>query len=186
MRGAGITEGPLIRGQFLPRTSFPARRSWHVSVWAVSYGSAPYPSFWRASPSAPTNGGPGRRGRGGAVWPRTPVSPGPDRSPAQQDHESIARRSSAGAPQVGDPTAPAPARTARDGALLCPSPSHPPCLVEVRTGVADGAAPVQPLPMAGARGPAHRRGPRPPRQCRAPSRIDPCPLAPARACPLYI
>ena len=33
VRGAGITEWPLIRGQFLLRSSFPARREWHV--WGV-------------------------------------------------------------------------------------------------------------------------------------------------------
>ena len=29
-RGAGITEWPLVRGRFPPRTSFPDGRSWHV------------------------------------------------------------------------------------------------------------------------------------------------------------
>ena len=55
VQGAGITEWPLIRGRLLLRTSFPARRWWHV--WACP--------CWRA-PSTATSGScrtPNQRGR---------------------------------------------------------------------------------------------------------------------------
>ena len=57
VRGAGITEWPLVRGRLLLRNSFPARRQWHV--W--SRIGPPFPGAWRSGA-----GGARGLGRGGA------------------------------------------------------------------------------------------------------------------------
>ena len=51
MRGAGITEWPLMRGSSLPRASSPAERQWHVWMVDAPRVTPPTPKRYRMAPA---------------------------------------------------------------------------------------------------------------------------------------
>ena len=149
VRGAGITEWPVIRGRFLLRASFPARPSWHVWCGSTSlcfcvYSDAPCtapPPDARPAPHAgvprscfPLLGPDGGGGGGGGA----PLRAHPSSHAVSQETDSV----EAATPPAPPAPSPPPASPPQASPTLSPARPQSPSSTRQASPAHSAASPA--------------------------------------------